>query len=150
MKYLLLLTLLLASVAQAELAISPLSLENQHGDAQSITETTQLVIFSHDMPGKDIVHEAIEKQEKGFLAEHNAVYVADIEAMPGIIAHLFAYPAMRKYPYNIMLDKDGTKTKDWPRKEETASLLKVKAGKLVEHQFYADSQSLLDAIKANQ
>lgn len=150
MKYLILLTLFLASITQAELSIAPLSLENQHGDAQSITENTQLVIFSHDMAGKDIVHEAIEKQDKDFLSKHKAAYVADIEAMPGVIAHLFAYPAMRKYPYNIMLDKDGTKTKDWPRKEETVSLLKIKAGKLVEQKFYTDSQSLLDAIKAKQ
>lgn len=150
MKYLLLTFILLSSITQAQLEIGSLSLENQHGDTQSISDDVTLVIFSYDMAGKDIVNNALKEQKKGFLSEHNAMCVADIEKMPGIIARLFAYPAMREYSYNIMLDKDGKATKDWPRKEDNISLLRIKQGKLISHTFYSDANLLLNAIKNNK
>lgn len=150
MKYLLLAFILLSSIVQAQLEIGPLSLENQYGDTQSVSNDVMLIIFSHDMAGKDIVNNALKEQKKGFLAEHHAVCVADIEKMPGIIARLFAYPAMREYSYNIMLDKDGEASKGWPRKEDNISLLRIKQGKLISHTFYSDSNLLLNAIKNNK
>lgn len=146
MKKWLLVLLLLSSVVEAQVRIAPLTLEDQHGQAQSIDETVTGVIFSHDMAGKDIVHDAIGQQENNYLQQRKAVCVADIEAMPSLVARFFALPAMRDYSYRIMLDKDGAATRDWPRRDDAVTLLKLKNGELIEHGFYTDAKALLDAI----
>lgn len=146
MKKWLLVLLLLSSVIEAQVHIAPLTLEDQHGQAQSIDETVTGVIFSHDMTGKDIVHDAIGQQENNYLQQRKAVCVADIEAMPSLVARFFALPAMRDYSYRIMLDKDGAATRDWPRKDDTVTLLTLQDGILVAHNFYSSAQALLAAI----
>lgn len=148
MKYIIFLSLIISSLAQAEINFESLKLTDQHSEVHTITEVTKLIIFSHDMNGKDIVHEAIKDQTASFLDAHKSIYVADINAMPAIIARLFAYPAMRGYPYLIWLDKDGSQTQNWPRKKGTVSLLKIESNKLIEHQFYTDSKALFSAISA--
>lgn len=139
--------LFISSFSYAQTNIAPVSLENQHGKVQAINQQSKLVIFTHDMDGKDIVNEALNSQDKGFLEQYAAVCVADVERMPAIIARLFAYPAMRDYSYNIMLDKTGKNTADWPRKEEAVTLMYLNKGKMTKHQFYSDAKKLLQAIK---
>jgi hypothetical protein len=49
------------------------------------------------------------------LTDAGAVYVADISRMPAMIAKMFAVPAMRRRGYPVLLDRDGSLTRDWPR-----------------------------------
>ncbi len=149
MKKILLALLFVSHISYAELNLLPVSLENQHGKIQTVNKQTKLVIFTHDMSGKDIVNNALNELPKDFLSQHSALCIADVEAMPAIIARLFAYPAMRDYSYNIMLDKTGETSKKWPRKEDAVTLLYLQGGNVEKHQFFTDAKALLAAIKGN-
>jgi len=124
----LLLALLLANgAAAAPYAVGdtmePLSLEDQHDDKRSLDGSVQVVLFSRDMDGGDLLEDALANTPKGFLDEKHALYVADIHGMPSFVARMFAIPSMRKRPYSMLLDREGEVTARFPSEEGKATLL---------------------------
>jgi len=103
--------------------IEPLTLEDQHGDRRSVDESVRVILFSRDMDGGDILKQGLADVEPGYLDGQHAVYVADISGMPGLIAKMFAIPAMRKRPYAMLLDRDGETTARLPDTEGQATLI---------------------------
>lgn len=104
-------------------AIEPFTLEDQHGKSHSVDASVKVILFSRDMDGGDILKEGLAGVDPGYLSGKNAVYVADISRMPGLIATMFAIPAMRDRPYAMLLDRDGKTTARLPAAEAQATLI---------------------------
>lgn len=103
--------------------IEPFTLEDQHGDSRSVDASVKVILFSRDMDGGDFLKQGLADVEPGYLEGKQAVYVADISGMPGLIARMFAIPAMRDRPYPMLLDRDGTTTARLPDAEGQATLI---------------------------
>jgi len=103
--------------------IEPFSLEDQHGVRHSVDESTAVILFSRDMDGGKLLKEAFAEDESDPLEGLGAAYVADISGMPKLVAKLFALPSMRRRPYSMLLDRDGTTTARLPDVEGRATLL---------------------------
>jgi len=99
------------------------SLEDQHGEVRSLEDTVEVVLFSRDMEGGDLLKSALAELEPGTLAARNALYVSDISGMPSLISRLFAIPNMRKRPYSMALDRDGATTERLPDEPGKATLI---------------------------
>lgn len=121
-----------------------ISLADQHDVQASIGAETRIVLFARDMDGADIVEEALAEHGAAVLAGAGAVFVSDIHRMPGIITRLFALPAMRKRPYRMLLDRDGTATADLPSREDQVSLIRLDQLE-IESVDYFDSAGALRA-----
>ncbi len=137
------LALLLACGAAAEPygvgdSLAPLTLQDQHDEEHTLDTSVQVVLFSRDMEGGDLLEEALEETPKGLLPRHHALYVADIHKMPGLVARMFAIPSMRKRPYPMLLDRDGDITARFPSEEGKATLLFLD-DLSIQRVFYADS-----------
>jgi hypothetical protein len=104
-------------------AIEPFTLEDQHGESRSVDGSVKVILFSRDMDGGDFLKEGLAEVSPEYLREMQAVYVADISGMPGLIARMFAVPAMRKRPYSMLLDRDGETTTRLPDVEGQATLI---------------------------
>jgi hypothetical protein len=131
----LLAALLLATAAHAgPLAVGdpmpPLALEDQHGQAGSVTGA-RVVVVSRDMEAGDVVKKALAGRDQAFLDQHGIVYVANISGMPALVTRLFAMPRMRERPYRMLLDRDGTATKDVPAVAGRPTVLGVDAGRVI-------------------
>ncbi len=123
--------------------IDPFTLEDQYGASHTVDDTASVILFSRDMGGGDFLKRALADAPEGFLAEHGAVYVADISGMPSIIARLFAVPSMRRRGYPMLLDRDGATTARLPDVPGKATLLFLEEGALV-RVLHADSP---DAVR---
>lgn len=76
--------------------------KDQHEQSYLFTPGVRTVIVSFVMgTGKD-ANAYFEKQPASFLADHKAVFIANIHGMPGI-GRMFALPKMKKYPHRILL-----------------------------------------------
>jgi hypothetical protein len=138
-----LLVLLAAGSAAAEPyvvgdRIEPVTLEDQHGTPHALDASVRLVLFSRDMDGGKVLKQSLADAPKDFLSTRDALYVADIEGMPALIARLFALPSMRRRPYPMLLDRDGTQTARLPAEEGKATLLFLDALRL-ERVLFTDS-----------
>jgi hypothetical protein len=124
----LILGVLICTVAAAEPlevggTLLAFDIEDQHGTPHRVDESISLILFSRDMDGGKLLTSAMEGHDAAFLQERRAVSVADISGMPRLVARLFALPKMRRRPYPVLLDRDGTLTANLPDREGVATLI---------------------------
>jgi len=103
--------------------IAPFTLEDQHGDSHTVDASVKVLLFSRDMDGGEFLKQGLADVSPEYLPSMGAVYVADISGMPGLIARMFAIPAMRDRPYSMLLDRDGDTTARLPDIEGQATLV---------------------------
>jgi hypothetical protein len=107
-------------------ALPALELADQHGESRAIDAAVRIVLFSRDMDGGKVVREALERKGEGaagLLAERDAVYVADVSRMPGLVRRMIALPRMRRRPYPVLLDEKGAATAAFPSRDGRATVL---------------------------
>jgi len=99
------------------------------------------------MDGAKLIKEALKDQPKGYLEARHAVFVADIQRMPALIAKMFAVPAMRDYRYRVMLDREGRVASRYPGAEGQVLWLQLKDGRLLSQREYANASELREALE---
>lgn len=100
-----------------------LTLTDQHGEQATIGNETRLVLFTRDMDASKITKTALAEDGEGLLTRAHAVYVSDVTGMPSLITSMFAIPAMKRRPYRMFLDRDGTATADLPSEDGKVTVL---------------------------
>ena len=120
-------------------------LEDQFGALHPLDESLRLVLFSRDMEGGAILREVLAVHPD-VLARLQAVYVADISGMPGLIASMRAIPRMRDRPYPTLLDRDGTVTAAFPSEPGKATLLRLERRQIQAVSFLDSASQLRDAL----
>ncbi len=103
--------------------IEPFTLEDQFGESHAVDESVRLLLFSRDMKGGSFLKDAIEAEHAERIRRGEWAYVADISGMPRLIARIFAIPRMRRRPYPLLLDREGTVTASLPDREREATLI---------------------------
>lgn len=145
--------LLLCLLSTAALAIepgerlAPWTLLDQFDAPYTLNDETQILLVARDMDGAKLVNAALEGKPKGYLDERQAVFLADISRMPGVIATLFALPKMRDYNYRIILDRDARIAPRYPAAEGEVLWLQLKDGQLVRQQAFTSAEPLRQALE---
>ena len=104
----------------------------------------QLVLISFEREVSEKVNAFLGAQSKGFLQTHDAVYIADISAMPSLISKLFALPKMRDYGYPVLLNRNEDFAEKFDHQEGKLTVYRLKEGKIVSVEFIdADKASAL-------
>lgn len=131
--------------------LAEIRLEDQHEEERAVDASTRLVLFSRDMDGGELLRDALEDTEEGFLEARNAVYLSDISGMPKLVARLFALPSMRRRPYPMLLDRTGEATARIPDVEEKATLLFLDELRIerIEHVESVDAVRMLLGLEAS-
>lgn len=107
-----------------------IALADQHDAQASIGPGVRVVVLTRDMAAGDVVKDGFAGMDQAALDLRGAVYVADISGMPSMVASMFAIPKMRDRSYRIVLDRDGTATRDFPYAEGRPTVLLVQSGKI--------------------
>ncbi|AIR91103.1 hypothetical protein [Pseudomonas cremoricolorata] len=126
--------------------IAPWTLSDQHDQAYTLGNDTRILLVARDMDGAKLVKAALIDQPKGYLEARDGVFVADIQRMPAIISKLFAVPAMRDYPYRVMLDRDGQIASRYPAGEGQVLWLQLDQGHVQEQHSFSDAATLKRAL----
>ncbi len=124
----------------------PLSLEDQHGKTVSTRADTRIVLFAADKAANDLINEVLAAQPAGVLGTLNAVYFADISAMPALVTRMFALPALREMSFAIGLGRDATQLADLPRQKGAATILRLADGKVATIEYAHNAGQLKQAI----
>jgi len=104
-------------------SIPAFSVHDQHDKAHQMDRSVNVLLFSRDMDGGDVIKAALKGFSQQQLDEKHVVFLSDISAMPGFVASLFAKPKMRKLPWTMWLDEDGDVTAGLPSGKDKASLI---------------------------
>lgn len=97
-----------------------------------------------------MTREAIDQAGIKDFSAHQGLYVADISKMPTLISKMFAMPAMRKYEFNLALDKEGDLTQNWPKQAEKVALIQLDNLAIVDVEHVDTPEAVLAFINANR
>ncbi|MEO9332669.1 FAD/FMN-containing dehydrogenase [Pseudomonas guguanensis] len=145
--------LLLCLLSTAALALepgerlAPWTLLDQHDEPYTLNDETRILLVARDMAGAKLVDAALQGKPKGYLEQRQAVFLADISRMPGVIASLFALPKMRGYNYRILLDRDARIAPRYPAGEGEVLWLQLEDGRLVEQRVFREAEALKTALE---
>ena len=126
--------------------IEPFSIEDQHGQTHQLDASVEAVLFSRDMKGGDLLKAALAGVSPSFLEQRHAVYLADISGMPGLIARMFDIPRMRKRPYPMLLDRDGSLSERFPDVEGKATVVSLAKLRVTAIQHVTTADDLMRAL----
>ncbi|PYC17442.1 FAD/FMN-containing dehydrogenase [Pseudomonas jessenii] len=127
--------------------LAPWTLLDQYEQPFTLNDSTTTLLVARDMDGAKLIKEALKDQPKGYLEARHAVFVADIQRMPALIARMFAVPAMRDYHYRVMLDREGRVASRYPGAEGQVLWLQLKDGRLLSQREYANASELREALE---
>ena len=127
--------------------LAPWTLLDQYEQPFTLDNSTNTLLVARDMDGAKLIKEALKDQPKGYLEARHAVFVADIQRMPALIAKMFAVPAMRDYQYRVMLDREGRVASRYPGAEGQVLWLQLKDGRLLSQREYANAGDLREALE---
>ncbi|RON86906.1 FAD/FMN-containing dehydrogenase [Pseudomonas fluorescens] len=127
--------------------LAPWTLLDQYEQPFTLDNSTTTLLVARDMDGAKLIKEALKDQPKGYLEARHAVFVADIQRMPALIARMFAVPAMRDYHYRVMLDREGRVASRYPGAEGQVLWLQLKDGRLLSQREYANASDLREALE---
>jgi hypothetical protein len=105
------------------------------------------LIMAYEKGTGATVNEYLNGQDKGYLKKYNAVFIADISQMPGLVTKLFALPKMRKYIHTVLLIQDEQQGLRFPSKEEKITVMKFRDNLLTEVKFITTTAELKAAIE---
>lgn len=126
--------------------LAPWTLLDQFDQAYSLDNQTQILLVARSMDGAKLVNAALADRPKGYLEARHAVFVADIQRMPALIAKMFAVPAMRDYAYRVLLDRDGRVAPRYPGATDKVLWLQLNNGHLQAQHEYATAADLRAAL----
>lgn len=134
------------AIAQAE-SLTKAELKNQFEEVTKIDESVEWIIFTADKKVSENVRKVFEELKATDLAKSKGMYVAEISKMPAMISKMFAIPAMRDYPFKVVLDQEGLVTKGWPQKEGHATFIELKNLEITKTQFVSTEAEIKALLK---
>jgi hypothetical protein len=88
----------------------------------------------------------LQEKPAGILEQIDAVYIADIEAMPAMITRLFALPKMRKYPYRLLLAQDKAFAATYPAKPGKIAVFIIEPDGILWDMKFVNSAEAIEAV----
>ena len=127
-----------------------LDLKDQHDQARAVDGEVRFLLFSRDMDGGGVIRDALAASDGQLLQDASAVYVADISGMPAFVRRMFALPGLRRRPYPILLDPDGSKTSRIPSAAGKATVLGLTRLRIRDVRFVDSPDALVGALTSRE
>lgn len=121
-------------------AVPVFQLKDQHDKPFPIPEDTRLIVFTADKSAAEMINGHLKQQPADYMSQRKIVYIADISAMPGFITNMVALPKMRDYSYRIAIGAEKEQTAMLPRAEDSVTLIKSDAGKVISIQQFKETE----------
>ncbi len=123
-------------------------LPDQFGKAHTLSNQTSILIFSFAKETGHTVRNFLKSQKGNYLADHQAMFVADISPMPTIIRNAFALPDLKKSAFPVLLIYDpaiAAKFKNEAQKDRIC-IVKLNGKKIEEIRYLNGEEALEKAI----
>ena len=127
-------------------ALAPIVTTDQHDRALRTGLSTRTLLFAADKKASDLVTEVLQPFGADALTARQAVFIADIHAMPALITRMFALPALREMPFAIGLVRDAALTAELPRNKGQVTLIALRDGVVQQIRYITNAAELQQAL----
>jgi len=142
-----LLTLLLSTSIFASMQVGSefenFKIKNQFEIEKSITNKTKKVLFVFNKANGHIVKDYLATQKADYLDKKDILFVADVSAMPSIIAW-FVLPGLKDNKFSIIVLEDDEISKKYKteKNEKKITLVYLDNKKITDIKYFDDKQLL--------
>ncbi|WOT05492.1 hypothetical protein [Shewanella youngdeokensis] len=126
-------------------SLAVLTLQDQFGADYVVDGNIKRILFSRSMDGGTII-QTVLKADPQLPKDSSLIYVADISAMPPLVGRYIAIPQFKKFTFRMALDSGGDITKMLPEQADQATLIDMKANKVINIRFFDATEPLLAAL----
>jgi hypothetical protein len=123
--------------------LDPFTLTDQFEKSVTINNETRAIIFSREKSTANLVKKAYETIPVKDRHQAETVFISDISNMPGMISRFIAIPALKERDYQVLLDKEGEKTRQFPSREGKLTLILLDNKLRIKKLTYLDSVDTL-------
>ena len=102
-----------------------MTLKDQHDKTTTVPDDTKIIFFSFSKPTGHACNAFLETKPANYLAEHKAVYVADVSAAPSIIKSMFILPDLKELKFPILLINDDTLSAEYSKGMDKEAIIVV-------------------------
>lgn len=137
-----------ASAAPCEVgkALTAFSAKDQHDQAFEFKPgTLDYLLVSHDMDTGKRANAALHAAGADYLPSKRAVYIANIQGMPGI-GRIFAFPKMKKYCHRIILADDAELIARFPEQKGKVTILTLDGDKVTAIRYWTPESEPIDSM----
>ena len=106
-------------------SLQDLKLNDQNEKPQTLPADTEIVFFSFSKPVGHMCNAFLEKHPENYLAQHHAVYVADVSPAPSIIKNMFILPDLKELKFPILLINDDKLSAEYTKGMDKKSIVVV-------------------------
>lgn len=125
-------------------SLESLSLNDQFEKPQSLSVDTKKVIFAFSKEMGHLSNEYFAKQAPGFLAEHNAVFIADVSGAPSLIRSMFIMPGLKEFKHTVLVIEDKSVAASYRIEENKEKLMVLDVtGLIIDKISYVTSEDEL-------
>jgi hypothetical protein len=128
-------------------AFTPIVTTDQHDRALRTEATTRTVLLAADKKASDMLTGLLQGRGADVLSSRQAVFIADIHAMPALVTRMFAVPAMRELPFAIGLGRDAALTAALPRHQGQVTLITLRDGVVQSVHFITSAAELQQQLE---
>ncbi|MCQ4270708.1 FAD/FMN-containing dehydrogenase [Pseudomonas kuykendallii] len=137
----------LLQAAEETQPLAPWTLLDQYEQPYTLSDDLRVLLVARDMAGAKLVEMALADKPKGYLEQRRAVFLADISRMPSLVAKLFAVPAMRDYPYRVVLDREARIVPRYEPAADAVLWLQLDGRRVLSRQSFTDAGQLSAALQ---
>ena len=127
--------------------IAPFTLNDQFGKEHNLTQMPKLLICSFGKDTGKLISDYFNAQSSDYLESNEIKLMADVSGVPSLLRKTIIVPKMKKYNFEILLSTDSDFSNNFPKKEDSLTVLKLDGDKVVEILFVADEAGLKEAIE---
>lgn len=106
--------------------LKALSFNDQFGTPHKIEATTKSVIFAFSKDNGHLCNEFFSEQNPTYLANKNAIFIADISQVPSLIRSLFVEPGLKDLTHRVLLIEDDATSAKYRTEANAESIVVAK------------------------
>ena len=127
--------------------IEPFTLNDQFGNEHNLSTLPKLLICSFGKESGTLISNYFNRQESNYLSQYDIVLIADVSGVPSLLRKTIIVPKMKKNSFSILLSTESNFMKEFPKKEDSLTILKLDNGVVKETVFVADEVGLKESIE---
>jgi len=128
-------------------ALETFTLNDQFGERYKIETMPKLLICSFGKESGKLISNYFNAQDANYLEAHNIRLFADVAGIPSLLRKTLILPKMKKYNFKILLSDDADFSKQFPREDDSLTILRIENNVVTSISFVKDEATLKASIE---
>ena len=127
--------------------LTPFTLHDQFGKEHNLSQFPKLLICSFGKESGKLISNYFNNQNNNYLTNHEIKLIADVSSVPSLLRSAFILPKMKRYNFKILLSDDADFSKQFPREDDSLTILKIDNNVVTSISFVKDEATLKTSIE---